>query len=275
MFTTTKPIIETFRLGYRSLAARAFSCFPVYPDRVSKTVLCVELPSNKLMAKRKAHSSLEQESPPTTIPIPVTPFDNSLPSKRRASQRIASQPRVEPAPANHNGDLNARDGGEAIRASPEVEELDERLKTGKVVMDRESHVKKEDKDIDDSDSPLSDLSNTDSAVKAGNSKFKSKLAGYIGDKSGITDERTDGGTTVQVTKIKQQPAKGYLFLDPEAEGDEEADEEEIQAALSRPPPVNSDYLPLPWRGRLGYVRREFSTVMFANFIRGLSMYVST
>ena len=40
--------------------------------------------------------------------------------------------------------------------------------------------------------------------------------------------------------------------DPEAEGDEDADPEELQAALSRPPPVNSPYLPLPWKGRLGY-----------------------
>lgn len=41
--------------------------------------------------------------------------------------------------------------------------------------------------------------------------------------------------------------------DPEAEGEEdEAGEEEIQEALARPPPVNSDYLPLPWKGRLGY-----------------------
>jgi UV DNA damage endonuclease len=41
--------------------------------------------------------------------------------------------------------------------------------------------------------------------------------------------------------------------DPEAEGDEGADEEEIKEASMRPPPVNSDYLPLPWKGRLGYV----------------------
>jgi UV DNA damage endonuclease len=26
-----------------------------------------------------------------------------------------------------------------------------------------------------------------------------------------------------------------------------------EAAIARPPPVNSDYLPLPWKGRLGYV----------------------
>ncbi|PVI05697.1 UV-endonuclease UvdE [Periconia macrospinosa] len=28
--------------------------------------------------------------------------------------------------------------------------------------------------------------------------------------------------------------------------------EDVAEALSRPPPVNSDYLPLPWKGRLGY-----------------------
>lgn len=41
--------------------------------------------------------------------------------------------------------------------------------------------------------------------------------------------------------------------DPEAEGvDDEVDPEEMIAAARRPPPVNSDYLPLPWKGRLGY-----------------------
>jgi hypothetical protein len=29
--------------------------------------------------------------------------------------------------------------------------------------------------------------------------------------------------------------------------------EAVQAVARRPPPVNSDYLPLPWKGRLGYV----------------------
>jgi UV DNA damage endonuclease len=41
--------------------------------------------------------------------------------------------------------------------------------------------------------------------------------------------------------------------DPEADGEEEAGEEEIKEAMLRPPPINSDYLPLPWKGRLGYV----------------------
>ncbi|OAP57341.1 UV damage endonuclease UvdE, variant [Fonsecaea erecta] len=40
--------------------------------------------------------------------------------------------------------------------------------------------------------------------------------------------------------------------DPEVEVNEEANPEELKEALSRPPPVNSSYLPLPWKGRLGY-----------------------
>ncbi|KAL4891557.1 UV-endonuclease UvdE-domain-containing protein [Aspergillus ambiguus] len=41
-------------------------------------------------------------------------------------------------------------------------------------------------------------------------------------------------------------------LDPESDEDVPVEAEELQEALSRPPPVNSSYLPLPWKGRLGY-----------------------
>jgi hypothetical protein len=40
--------------------------------------------------------------------------------------------------------------------------------------------------------------------------------------------------------------------EPNGEGELES-EDEVREALSRPPPVNSDILPLPWKGRLGYV----------------------
>jgi UV DNA damage endonuclease len=36
----------------------------------------------------------------------------------------------------------------------------------------------------------------------------------------------------------------------------ENEEEEVKEALRRPPPINSDILPLPWKGRLGYVRSQ-------------------
>lgn len=41
--------------------------------------------------------------------------------------------------------------------------------------------------------------------------------------------------------------------DPEVEDDAIDGEDEVKEALSRPPPINSDYLPLPWKGRIGYV----------------------
>ncbi|KAL1987839.1 hypothetical protein VTN96DRAFT_2242 [Rasamsonia emersonii] len=52
----------------------------------------------------------------------------------------------------------------------------------------------------------------------------------------------------------EAPARGKeaAALDPELHEDVPAGQEEVKAALSRPAPVNSDYLPLPWKGRLGY-----------------------
>lgn len=264
--------IVTSELICSPLATCAGSCLSVYQDHISKAVLFVNLLSTKstvIMAKRKGHSTLAQERPITSVPIPVTPFDDSLPLKRRASQRSAAQVRPEPGPTNPDTNPNILDGAEAVRASPDAEELDERAKVEKV---GKYNVKKDNKDNDESDSPLSDLSNTDSQVKAG--KSKSNSTGRVGSKSGVSNNRIDPKTAVHATTIKQQPPKGDQFLDPEADGDEEADEEEMQAALSRPPPVNSDYLPLPWKGRLGYVRPDFSIASFANSRPGLFMYVS-
>lgn len=226
-----------------------------------------------VMAKRKSHSIVARERSLTTIPAPATPGDDSLPSVRRFSQRKAPQAKLEPAPTIPDKSPNILDGHQTVRASPDAEGVDERLNVENVGIGGDSHSTKEDKDNDESDSPLSDLSDTDSPVKAG--KSKANPARRAGIKSRIADDSTDVGTAVAATTIKQQPAKGPRFLDPEAEGDEEADEEEIQAALSRPPPVNSDYLPLPWKGRLGYVRRDISTASLADVRPGLPMYVST
>ncbi|KAJ5083391.1 hypothetical protein N7456_012818 [Penicillium angulare] len=41
-------------------------------------------------------------------------------------------------------------------------------------------------------------------------------------------------------------------LDPESDENVPLEEDELEEALGRPPPVNSSYLPLPWKGRLGY-----------------------
>lgn len=42
-------------------------------------------------------------------------------------------------------------------------------------------------------------------------------------------------------------------FNPESDEDVPVGEEDLKDAFSRPPAVNSSYLPLPWKGRLGYV----------------------
>ena len=206
-----------------------------------------------VMGKRKSLSSVVSESISTTLSIPPPTFtdDPTPPSKRRASQRRVSQPKPDTGSTNPNKNANVLDAPEALRASPDASEQDERMNLEAAGMDVAKQVKEE-----DSDSPLSEMSDVEPPMATKKGKPKSKATAVR--KNGL-DEQSDK-TTVTSKKDTNTPVKEPLFLDPEADGEEEADEEEIQAALSRPPPVNSDYLPLPWKGRLGYVRVNVSVL---------------
>ena len=54
-------------------------------------------------------------------------------------------------------------------------------------------------------------------------------------------------------KTAGEEAVGDPYAEGHEEVDEEVDEEEAKQTLPRLPPINCDYLPLPWKGRLGYV----------------------
>ncbi|KAF1944233.1 UV-endonuclease UvdE [Clathrospora elynae] len=84
------------------------------------------------------------------------------------------------------------------------------------------------------------------------SKNKRKKAGAQHVK--VEDEGSTIGAVNGVAGDITDPAASAGVGDPEdADGDvENEDEAEVKEALSRPPPVNSEYLPLPWKGRLGY-----------------------
>ena len=56
--------------------------------------------------------------------------------------------------------------------------------------------------------------------------------------------------------VPEPAGRAEAALDPESDEEVTVDPEELQEALGRPPPVNSSYLPLPWKGRLGYVRQR-------------------
>lgn len=140
-------------------------------------------------------------------------------SRRKASARGAGKSSTNP---NKNGDI--MDAPDALRASPDSD-INEGITPGRVKMQ------------EDSESPLSEVPEMEPPKKNGASAATK---------------------TATATPAKSKPkakVNDDVAQDPEADGDEEADESEIQEASMRPPPVNSSYLPLPWKGRLGYVCR--------------------
>ena len=198
------------------------------------------------MGKRKSLSTVVPESINSALPIPPSTFDDPTPpSKRRANQRRISQPKPDTGSTNPDKNANVLDAPEAFRASPDASEQDERMNLEDAGMDVAKQVKEE-----DCDSPLSEMSDVEPPTATKKVRAKSKATAAL--KDGLDEQSKETAATIK--KDTKTPVKEQLFLDPEADGEEEADEEEIQAALSRPPPVNTDYLPLPWKGRLGYVR---------------------
>ncbi|KAL3452221.1 UV-endonuclease UvdE-domain-containing protein [Aspergillus insuetus] len=65
------------------------------------------------------------------------------------------------------------------------------------------------------------------------------------DEGQTEDSLADAGDTRENSALN-------VAIDPESDEDVPVEAEELQEALSRAPPVNSSYLPLPWKGRLGY-----------------------
>ncbi|KAH8710069.1 UV-endonuclease UvdE-domain-containing protein [Phaeosphaeriaceae sp. PMI808] len=85
---------------------------------------------------------------------------------------------------------------------------------------------------------------------AGKGKGKRKKAGTQHAKVGSEESNT--GVVNGVTNATGNTAGNEIAEDLEVDEGLEDNESEVKEALSRPPPVNSEYLPLPWKGRLDY-----------------------
>ncbi|KAJ4522949.1 hypothetical protein HRR80_001465 [Exophiala dermatitidis] len=183
------------------------------------------------MAKRKRSSAAGADAEvltPKTLPTNVASMASSMmpaapaPAQaagRRISTRRASQ--VPPANIDTNPNTNEKieDGPDALRASPDAEQ------TGP-----ESRASKKRR------------------TAASALKVKVEPEGSQPDARVATPPKPKLAAKAAATKQDDGLDRG----DPEAEDEEDANPEELQEALSRPPPVNSSYLPLPWKGRLGY-----------------------
>ncbi|KAK8066719.1 UV-endonuclease UvdE [Apiospora hydei] len=68
-----------------------------------------------------------------------------------------------------------------------------------------------------------------------------------------TKRKTAKTPSIKEEAVGAEEASGMTQEDPEEPAEPEAEDiNEIKLEGARPPPVNSDYLPLPWKGRLGY-----------------------
>jgi UV DNA damage endonuclease len=174
------------------------------------------------MAKRKRSSAtraVDAVGTPAALPVnPVSTASNMMPPTRvrRTSSRTASN--VAPTNVDTNPDTNPKiqDAPGALRASPDAEQA--------------------------------------ARASTGGKKKRAPAASIKGAVNEDVDHVTNSipPKSSSPTRSVQRKEGEVHRADPEADITEEADPQELKEALSRPPPVNSDYLPLPWKGRLGY-----------------------
>lgn len=192
------------------------------------------------MAKRKRSEVQEQTIAPSLSHL-ATDIASIAPSKPPAPVRRASTRRGQPPPAENvdvNPDENPdiKDGPDARLSSPDAETREKKKPVKRTVIQKAATngdvVKtpsKQNIKAEDSESPLSDLSDVDEAIIAKPPPTKPASKKKQAVKAEVQDE-----------------------VDAEADEDDTVDPEELKLAMSRPPAVNSSYLPLPWKGRLGY-----------------------
>ncbi len=177
------------------------------------------------------------------------------PPKRKPSRR---------GRVDTNPDVNADivDGKTALRASPDAEAKGEVFHVERLIPKtplREIKVKKE-AGLEDNVSSLSvvgeNLPNFNREKTSKKTPTKSSIAAKKG---------SDEIKAFKVEQAAKKAANNAVKHDDEVEEwDSRADPDGDDVGLAenvsimkieaaRPPPVNSDYLPLPWKGRLGYV----------------------
>lgn len=107
----------------------------------------------------------------------------------------------------------------------------------------------------DSNSSLSELEET---VTSPPKKIKkSSLKSSITAKRALDEikifKAEQAAKKVAETMAKKEDDNGAFRPDPDGDDVVLEDIDTVRKKAQRPPPVNSDYLPLPWKGRLGYV----------------------
>jgi UV DNA damage endonuclease len=220
------------------------------PQRASFVLQSFRAPlSVPTMAKRKRSAVAAPDAsamdrakiPHTEVPLPPNVASDAPKPTRRQSSRAGKN-----APTNPNTNPDVLDGVSALRASPDGHEEG----------NPESHL------VSTMSNGTANGAATESAPpsKTPAGKDTTVPATKGGRKKASAPQvkvEPEESTSVAIDSVAKKPsaASGNTGMtgDPEEDEGLEEDEVEVKEALSRPPPVNSDYLPLPWKGRLGYV----------------------
>jgi hypothetical protein len=228
------------------------------PQRASPVLESCRAPLYSLiMAKRKRSAIAAATEGPdldrsrtrhTEVPLPPDIATNAPKPARRQSSRGDKS-----VPTNPDTNPDVLDGVLALRASPDGHEDGE----------PESHL-------------APNMSNG-TVVGAANDTPATKNKRKKVSVPQVKVEPEESKAINGIAKSKPVSTKNTLMEDdPEAEEELEEDEVEVKEALSRSPPVNSEYLPLPWKGRLGYVCTTHSpyNILISNECTGLPQHVS-
>lgn len=185
------------------------------------------------MPKRKrSQPSIPSASAPAPAPAAAV-VTNGTPSRRlsrNASSKVITY-------QEDGSDSEVLDAEEALLASPSAE--------GPIALVPEEDEfvdEKEEEEEEGSDEADMDTKKKGKAGKGKGSKTKSPVA----------------KKPALVKAVKTSKPKAAVSKKVKGEEDEDdfmpGDEADEEGEVVRPPAVNDDYVPLPWKGRLGYVR---------------------
>jgi UV DNA damage endonuclease len=209
------------------------------------------------MPPKRKRASVAAATASSLHETPIFPPSSSTTIKSPPPKRQASRRKVDTNP-DHNTDIV--DGKIALRASPDAEEAGEALDVKKVngTYTKSAKTNGVIKPEADNDSQLLDAA-VDMLVptpvkKLKKTPTKSSVAAKKGSDEIKAFKAEQAAKKASETKVKKEDADEWdQRQDPD--GDDAGPVEDVDVMkreAGRPPPVNSSYLPLPWKGRLGY-----------------------
>lgn len=217
----------------------------------------IQRPRHIHMAKRKRQAAGAQGLTALETPESLPAETSSEPTLSRSARRGKLKEVTEIALAAVKDEINVHvvQNGQVVRASRAAKKQELGVAVNRRALgandDERGDENAGDKVKEESSSPLSDLSTAPSPGRVTTTKTASARRPK---KENNAEAHPSTKVSALTADIKKEDEVGQELVDPEAEDEETATPaEEIEAALTRPPPVNSDYLPLPWKGRLGYV----------------------